>query len=220
MTPTIHTFYLVRHAQSHSNAGGISQPNANISLSNKGHKQAQVLADHLTTHIPQPITRIYVSNYLRTQQTAQPLIEKIGIAAQTNANLHEFNFLPFSSIANVDGSGRLPIRQRYWQNADPHLELGEGTESFTTFAARVDSVLDNLHQQIIEKTFQNQETALLFTHGIWLAMLIWRLLGYGVTTPALMQQFHQFEQALSIQNCDIFQLTFVGNHRYIQQFSN
>ena len=62
--------YLIRHAQSESNAGLLVRPNADINITELGNTQARELADWLHTHISEPIDDIFVSQFVRTQQTA------------------------------------------------------------------------------------------------------------------------------------------------------
>ena len=58
----------VRHAQSVSNAGGMTMPHKAIPLTEKGHQQAEALAASL--HI-EPAD-VLVSEMVRTHQTAEP----------------------------------------------------------------------------------------------------------------------------------------------------
>ncbi len=69
--------YLIRHAQSESNAGVAIRPNHEINITELGKTQANELADWLQQHIDEPITDIFISRYLRTQQTAEPFLTKL-----------------------------------------------------------------------------------------------------------------------------------------------
>ena len=40
----MHTIHFVRHGQSYANAGGVTQPNAEIELTELGHGQARLVA--------------------------------------------------------------------------------------------------------------------------------------------------------------------------------
>ena len=70
--------HLVRHAQSHANAGGHAMPNADIPITALGQEQAKQVADWLLETLGDDIASISVSEYLCTQQTAQYLLEKTG----------------------------------------------------------------------------------------------------------------------------------------------
>ena len=57
-------------------------------------------------------------------------------------------------------------------------------------------------------TFSND--SLLFTHGIWIGMLAWKLLGFDVRTRQDMQQFRQFQTAMNMKNT----ISFANRQRY------
>lgn len=204
------TVYLVRHGESESNAGGISQPNPEIVLSEQGHRQSKIIAEYLYQSLGKKIAAVYTSNYIRTLQTAQPLLEQSNLSAQTLNDLHEFNYLDFTDIANLNGKARQPIRERYWQHATPQTQLSADTESFIQFTQRVDNTLLFIKEQIKIGTYDKQKTAVFYTHGIWLGMLAWRLLGNGVEQIAQMRRFRQFEQSLAINNCAVYTLILMG----------
>ena len=68
--------YLIRHAQSDLTQGkqcALTMPSILLDV---GKTQAQALVDWLTDHISEPVTEIFVSQYLRTQQTAHALSTK------------------------------------------------------------------------------------------------------------------------------------------------
>ena len=64
------TYYISRHAEKLNST-------SNTPLSTSGHARAQALKNTLSS---KGIDNIYVSNYLRTQQTAQPLTTSTGIS--------------------------------------------------------------------------------------------------------------------------------------------
>lgn len=67
------TWYISRHAQKADNS-------ANPPLSAEGQKQALDLKDYLTG---KNIKKIYATNFIRTQSTAQPTSQLFGVAIQT-----------------------------------------------------------------------------------------------------------------------------------------
>ncbi|GAA6136926.1 hypothetical protein NBRC116583_06730 [Arenicella sp. 4NH20-0111] len=73
-TETVQTFYLVRHAEKQSD--GTKNPH----LTEQGHQRARYLAQHLS-HAN--ITRIYSSDYHRTQETAKPLADLLGLDVES-----------------------------------------------------------------------------------------------------------------------------------------
>jgi len=67
------TWYISRHAEKADNS-------ANPPLSSEGQKQALDLRDYLTG---KNIKKIYATNFIRTQSTAQPTSQLFGVAIQT-----------------------------------------------------------------------------------------------------------------------------------------
>ena len=74
------------------------RPNHAINLTDVGKTQAQRLADWLVNHISEPVTEIFVSQYLRTQQRLNALSQSTKRTATIIDELYEFNFLDFDTI--------------------------------------------------------------------------------------------------------------------------
>lgn len=185
--------YLIRHAESLANAGGESLPDREIPLSEQGKQQAQTLIERL------PKMRcVLTSEFLRTQQTAAPYLAYHQLEATPLACLNEFSYLPFVQIAGLNAEQRRPISQQFWQQADPYLQLSDEVDSFALFNQRVEAFLD------FAKQAENQTAC--FTHGIWLSLLIWKLLGFEADSPQAMQQFSAWQKALPMENTAIWRL--------------
>lgn len=197
--------YLIRHGQSQSNAGqGKPRPNIDIELTTLGHQQAERVADWLIHNIAEPIQTIYVSQYRRTQQTAQPLLSKLQRQADILPDLHEFNYLSFQQVQHLAFSEVYHIAEQFWQTADVQQRAGDDAESFATFMHRV----ERTYQQFCQF---DSGTYIVFTHGIWISALKWFLLGQSIDTPKAMQRFHDFEMAIRPKNGDI-QLLQIGQN--------
>jgi alpha-ribazole phosphatase len=180
----------VRHAESQANAGGVTMPNAVIPLSLRGQAQAAQLPEALAVFPSQ----VLVSGFLRTHQTSAPFCAHRRILAQEHPLLHEFCTLDPALIAGLDAVGRRPIVEDYWARADPDIRMGAGeAESFHTFAGRVEAFLDQMHAL--------EDGTLVFGHGMWLALLVWRVLGFRSQGSAAMRKFRQFQLALPMPNC-------------------
>ena len=82
-------FYLIRHGQSHANAGYPLVPNDQESLTKLGERQAQITADFLT----RTPDLIVTSSYLRTWQTSGPTREKFSNAKHEQWPIEEFHQL-------------------------------------------------------------------------------------------------------------------------------
>ena len=152
------TLYLIRHAQSVVNAGGISLPEREIPLSALGREQAAQLVFRL------PECRaVFVSEMQRTQETAVPYCARYGIAPQVLPVLNEFSCLSMDLIGGMNGEQRRPLAQAYWQRADVNECTGRGADSFAQFSERV--------ARFLQQWDALPDGSLLFGHGIWIGAI-------------------------------------------------
>ncbi len=194
--------YLIRHAQSESNAGQAVRPNHAINLTDVGKTQAQELADWLSANVTEPVTEIFVSQYLRTHQTAQPYLQSTKRTATVIDELHEFNFLDFDTIKDLSFDDIRVIADDFWQQHSAH-RASKVTDSFEHFVARVQKVrayFDTLPDG----------TYLVFTHGMWIGMLIWQMLLGDSPRLYNMKKFREFELATRPKNCEVLLLAAAG----------
>ena len=176
------TLYLIRHAQSEANAGGISKLERDIALSPLGREQAQALVAQLPAS-----KHVYTSELRRTHETAAPYCRAHGITPQALPLLNEFSCLAFDLIRGMDGAARRPQEC-----------TGAGADSFAAFNQRVSAFLAH-HPQLADGS-------LLFGHGIWIGLLAWRLLGFRAETSADMAAFRRFQSALPMPNTAVWLL--------------
>ena len=196
----LHTLYLIRHGESMANVGGPVMPDKQVGLTERGLEQALSLTERLS-HVH--ASTIYTSELQRTQQTAAPLCEQWELLPQVLPCLNELCNLEFARIANVSVDERRRMAQAYWALGDVHHRDGPTADSFAMFAARVDDFLG------LADTLPNH--SLLFTHGIWIGMLAWKLLGFEVKTGQDMQQFRQFQTAMNMKNTVVYRLQIDSN---------
>ncbi|EWT01215.1 histidine phosphatase [Intrasporangium oryzae NRRL B-24470] len=79
--------YLVRHGQTHANVGRqLDTAHPGADLTDVGHDQARALADRLRG---EDLGAIYVSDLVRTHQTAAPLAEELGLELVVLPGLRE-----------------------------------------------------------------------------------------------------------------------------------
>jgi probable phosphoglycerate mutase len=159
------TFWFIRHAESAGNTGQPTPSAGGIPLTERGHNQAQCLANHLST----PPDLFVVSPYLRTSQTAQPTLEKYPHVPVETWPIEEYTYLPAELYTNTTTGQRNRPAVDYFRKADPDLVLGEGAESFNQLISRIDTALD----RIIQSKFS---TIHLFSHGWYMRTLLWRLI--------------------------------------------
>lgn len=192
--------YLVRHGQSQSNVGGKLTTNKGVELTDVGHEQAQTVCQWLIENVGTDIISIGVSKFIRTQQTAKPLVEATHIQPTVIDGLEEFNYLSFDNVRDLPLTERLEISDNFWLNHDIQDAHGADSESFASFYARV---------QQVRAYFETLEsgTHIVYTHGLWISMLIWQLLAQPAPNQTQMQKFRQFEMSIRARNCEVFCLT-------------
>lgn len=176
------TLYLIRHAQSAANEGGISLPDREIPLSAEGERQAAERAYRLPEN-----RHVFVSEMRRTHETAAPYCARHGVRPEILPCLNEFSYLPFAAVQGLDASARKPLAEAYWQRADPHFRAG-GADTFAEFNGRVSDFLHHAWMGL-------PHGSLLFGHGIWIALLAWRLAGNRA-----------FQSSLHIANASVWRL--------------
>lgn len=189
------TIHFVRHGESVANAGGETMPNAQIPLTKKGHEQAKIVAEML----PADASMILCSEFLRTQQTASYFAEKLDKSIETEPWLNEFNTLCHTRIAGLNGDQRKPIIDKYWSDADPNVVMGQTAESFFQFGLRVHNFLNYALHDLPDKT-------VIFGHGMWFAMLNWKILGFNYYDAWSMRAFRRYQIGLPMLNCFAYQI--------------
>lgn len=122
------TWYIVRHADKET--GDFYNPKLHIQddpLSQKGMVQAQELIPYFEN---KGISRIYVSAYQRTMQTATPLAENLNLLPVVDKRLNEINNGLFSRVPDEELPKRFPkewqaFRKRRSDFRFPEGETGE-----------------------------------------------------------------------------------------------
>ena len=99
------------------------------------------------------------SPYLRTQQTAQPTIERFPAVPVETWPIEEFTYLQPAQWNGTRSAERMPYLERYWANADPDYCDGEGAESFAALLRRAEAALARL------AALPSPSLAFIFSHG-------------------------------------------------------
>lgn len=188
------TIIFIRHGESLANAGGMTMAHDAIPLSELGKVQAQALAVALDL---QP-SKIVVSEFLRTHETALPFCDKVSMQPVIHSSLNEFSCLDPALIQGMVGEQRRPIAEAYWQAADPDQRMGEQADTFHEFEQRVTAFIPELDSL--------PDNTVLFGHGIWFALLTWKLLGFSARHPQGMQAFRRFRSGLPMPNTAVYRL--------------
>jgi broad specificity phosphatase PhoE len=164
MKSTIHSqVWLIRHAQSTGNVGLPSDSPGSIPLTATGHTQAKTLAESIETSPD----LIVVSPYLRTQQTAAPLITLHPEVQVEEWPVHEFTYLNTQTHAGTTEAQRRVFAQTYWERCDPDWRDGTDAESFVEFIRRIDALELSLRKRPGLRI-------MIFTHGYFIKGFILR----------------------------------------------
>jgi broad specificity phosphatase PhoE len=134
---------LIRHAESQANVQKELFRYSNIiKITENGRQQAKDLVEVL-----EKPDRVILSKYIRTQETAHPLIEKLE---KENHNFDTHLWLDTHEFENVCGERVFATMKtheefmhadmEYWGKQDPMCKESEHTESFKEFIDRVNGV--------------------------------------------------------------------------------
>lgn len=189
--------WLVRHAQSASNAGE-RVPGPGLSpLTALGRRQADVFA----AAIPAAPNVVVHSPFIRSIQTAAPILAAFPTAAALESPVQEFTYLAPEKYTNTTAAERAPDVAGYWKRADPDFLDGPGAESFTRMIERAWTALDALSNL--------SGFVVMVSHGQFMRGMLWAALdGVKKPTSADMTRFKHFREAIRIPNCGHVQLDF------------
>ncbi|USZ89093.1 histidine phosphatase family protein [Acinetobacter baumannii] len=175
------SIFLIRHAESEANINGKTLSHASIALSENGHKQAQALCSKLPE-----IDHVIVSQYLRTHQTATPLLEKYNLNFEVDEHLHEFSYLSERKCANTNMDDRKAWVNAYWEKMDYQHKDADDAESFEDLYFRVQAFHEKL--KVLAENYVQKNLAV-FSHGQFLQLLRMQIQRPQPISKDLMQQF-------------------------------
>ncbi len=135
--------YIIRHAESISNAGEKTENQNTVPLSEKGKIQAKELAERLNV-IPELIV---VSQYSRTTETAMPFIEKHPSIPIETWDVHEFIYLDPKIYSGTTAEQRFESVKKYWNEASVHYKEADGSESFSEMTKRIAKLINDLKER-------------------------------------------------------------------------
>lgn len=188
------TFWLIRHAQSTSNAGEITRDRESVFLTDVGEQQAH----WLNAHFPYHPNALYISTLPRTAQTAAPLARRFHMHPQILPCLTEFDPLGMSVLRGMKGEERSAAYENYWARATPETQIGEDGCAFTELKAQIDEFMQLLPHFANHSAFVG--------HSIWMKVLAWYLLGFAVNDNIDMRNLRQFQHAFPTPNACVFTL--------------
>lgn len=146
--------YIIRHAESASNAGEKTDDHHSIPLTAKGRTQAQELAETLAIKPD----LIVISPYSRTRETAMPFIAKHADVPVETWDVHEFTYLEPALYNGTTKYERDTPARIYWEESHITYKAHPESESFYEFTKRIEQFLQNLQAR-------KEETIIIFSHG-------------------------------------------------------
>jgi broad specificity phosphatase PhoE len=204
MTPI--RIYLIRHAQSQANAGGMTLENPIVPLTALGELQARALAPLL---LPTRV-RIWSSPFKRTLDTAAPYCARMGVTAAVHDDLREFETVDTVQLRGSPCEERESVVAGYWMKSDPGHRSGPGAETFREFHARVARASHQFLPTLPDGT-------IVFAHGMWMALLFWQMWGFTSVDCLSMTLFRRFQLGFPTPNAGVYCLTQVTPGKWLVQ---
>jgi len=198
--------YLVRHAQSQANAGGNTLANPVVPLTSHGELQARAIAPLL----PATAGTIWSSPFKRALDTAAPYCVRMGRSALVHDDLREFETVDTVQLSGGPGEERESVVAEYWMKSDPDHRSGSGAETFREFHGRVLRAREQFLPTL-------EDGAVVFGHGMWMALLFWRLWGFASVDRIGMTLFRRFQLGLPTPNAGVYRLTQITPGQWLVQ---
>lgn len=198
--------YLIRHAESESNTGGVFEHQNTIKITENGKKQAEILA--LALEKPD---KIICSSHIRTIETAEPLLKRyLEKEIHIWMDVHEFQPIDPQKYRGIMTEQRDIFHEQYWLKMDPHYADSDQNESFEDFIERANSS--------ILKMKKLKGASYIFTHGNYIRGVITLLTHFKDYNSSkknqnlyqnIMKEFTKsyLEGTLRIKNVGIFELS-------------
>lgn len=149
----------VRHGETQDNIDRILQGLRDTSLTEKGHKEARILAESLRR---QRIDAIYHSTLTRIIQTIQPIL-----SAHPNIQVHADADLKGQSLGELEGGSYDTIDMSNPRSADGQ----PGVELFDDFVRRLKRAFARIVGAEAPKVGRQDRTIVIATHGVVITSL-------------------------------------------------
>lgn len=204
--------WLVRHGESTANAGERTESPGGTPLTSRGRRQAVAVAREFFN----PPGLIVVSPFLRTQQTAEPLLQKYRLTA-AEWPVQEWIYLDPSRYVGTTQTERVPAVQAFVDRNDAEFKDGPDAESFVELLDRVTDFAQRVEKAIAE------QPVVVFSHGRFIQAVLWRLFcGDNVPKSEAIRSFWAFSDSFSVDNCLMLRLQrgtygwFLGGRRDVR----
>ncbi len=172
-TPQSMRLLLIRHGESSANAEGRLQGHLDFSLSQRGRRESDQLAERLSGL---SIAALYASPLTRARETAELIAGRVGLAIEERSALMERN------VGELAGLTREEIRARYpgYVRARTEVRPDVGIAGFESDADLTQRVMAGL-AAIIEG--HPEQTVAVVTHGGVIATFLRQTLSLPIARP-------------------------------------
>lgn len=182
---------LIRHGQSAANAGLATTAPDSIPLTELGHSQAQILADHIAS----AHDLIISSPFERAIHTALPSANRYPQVPLEIWAVEEFTYLSPGRLVGTTQAERKPMVDACWNEGDQPAIDGPGAESFIELLKRAKVLLEWLASS-------TADNILVFSQGQFIRAVAWFFrYGEDARTPENMRLFREFDTRDSLPNC-------------------
>lgn len=160
--------YFLRHGQTAlSRANHFCGCGSNPELTNEGHQMAQMFASH---YHQLPWTAVYSSNLKRAIDTAEPLVDKLGIISEQRDGLKEIDFGDWEGMSVDEVKMKYPDDHNKWTE-NPAVFAPTSGESAIQIANRALPILEEIKQRY------SNGNVLVVSHKATIRIIISSLLG-------------------------------------------
>jgi broad specificity phosphatase PhoE len=197
--------YLVRHGESVSNAGLVTEGHGIYPLTDHGQDQARRFSE---TWGRAPML-IVTSKFTRAKQTSEPFRARYKESPTDIWDVQEFTQLSPDKYPGTTHAERMPKVNAYWKRNDPHFCDGPGAESFAGFIKRVGKMFDLAGMRL--KAHLGEKFApeiVVFTHGTFMQAALFSVLNGVPQTMEAMDRFHAYHHGLPIPNLAVMTFHF------------
>ena len=144
---------IIRHGESEADLLDVHEGRADFSLTERGHKQAQAMAEYVAANYR--IDRIYASTLTRAMQTARHLSDATCVPIRPEHDLMEFNNGLLAGLPHKEAAEKYPRVP----DLPPDKSVYE-QESLVEFRDRAERILT----KILAEASEN-DTVAVVTHG-------------------------------------------------------
>lgn len=141
------TFYVIRHGETEANRNGILQGHLDVPLSEKGRRQAQIVAGALSRV---RFDSVYSSDLSRAKETAQAIMDGRSCSLVLDRRLREIDLGMLSGLTSEEAHKRFPL-YREQMRKDPYNVRRPGGESRADLRERVSRALDDVYEWNMDK---------------------------------------------------------------------